>query len=162
MRSRSMRLSTPRSTREPDSICRWASSRMAISSAAAPCRPSALAPSLRICFWAAATALVKRACSSATRFSSMVYSGTLTEPDSTRCAVPMAMPEETPTPSKARSLVCLRRFRSVFIELASNEIEHGGQRLFRIAPADDHLDLVAASGGEHNQAHDGAAVGGVV
>src|SRR5262249_53344060 len=148
------------STREPESICRWASSRIPISSAAAPCNPAALTPSLRICFCAVATALVKRACSSATWLSSMVYSGTLTDPDSTRWAVPTAMPEDTPTPSKTCSFADFRRRRSVFIELPSDKVEHGGKRLFRITPVDDHLDLVAEAGGKHHQSHDRTPVSG--
>src|SRR5437764_7375376 len=132
---------------------------MAISSAAAPCNPAALAPSLRICFWAEATALAKRASSSPTWSSSMVYSGTLTAPDSTRWAMPTAMPEETPTPSKVCSLVLRRRLRSIFIELAPYQIEDGKQGLLRIAPADRYLDLVAEAGGQHHQAHDRTAIG---
>src|SRR6267143_1440590 len=120
---------------------------MAISSAAAPCRPAALAPNFRICFWAEATALA------------MVYSGTLTAPDSTRWANPTAMPEETPTPSKACSLIERRRLRSVFIELASDQIEHRHEGLLSIAPAHRHFDFVAKPGGEHHQSHDRAAVG---
>src|SRR4029077_10236306 len=89
----------------------------------------------------------------------MVYSGTFTAPDSTKWANPTAMPEETPTPSKACSLIGRRRLRSVFIELAPDQIEHRHQRLLGIAPTHRHLDFVAKSGGEHHQSHDRAAVG---
>src|SRR6516225_2462527 len=160
MRSRAIRCSTPRSTRLPESICRCASSRIAISSAAAPWSPAAFAPSLRICFWAVATALAKRACSSSTWEAEISYSGMCTAPVSTRCAVPSAMPEETPTPSKLRSLPTRRIRRSVFIELASDQIEDGGQRRLRLGAAHRHLDVIANAGGEHHQPHDRAAVGG--
>src|SRR6266403_1180853 len=120
---------------------------MAISSAAAPCRPAALAPNFRICFWAEATALAKRANSSATCSSAMVYSGTLTAPDSTRWANPTAMPEETPTPSKACSLIERRRLRSVFIELAPDQIEHrngevGRRAAEHVGQQDDAVALI--------------------
>src|SRR5258706_1881186 len=90
----------------------------------------------------------------------MAYSGTLTAPDSTRWATPTAIPDETPTPSKACSRVRRRRRRSVFIELAPDKIEYGRERLFRIAPVHRHLDLVADSRREHHQSHDRAPVGG--
>src|SRR5579863_8828750 len=151
-----MRCSTPRSTRLPDSMSRWASRRIPISSAAAPWRPAALAPSLRICFWERATALAKRACSSATCSASMGYSGTCTAPDSTRCTVPMAIPEETPTPSNRRSPVDRRVLRSVFIELAADERHDRGQRPLRVRPDGRHLYVAAGCGRQHHQAHDRA------
>src|SRR5262249_36267858 len=159
MRSRAMRCSTPRSTRLPESICRCASNRIAISSAAEPCNPAALASSLRICFWAVATALAKRACSSSTWAAVISYSGTWTAPVSTRWASPSAIPEETPTPSKTRSLPRRDR-RSILIELAPDQIEDGGERGLCLGPAGRHLDIVAEAGGEHHQPHDGAPVGG--
>src|SRR5437879_5977116 len=88
-----------------------------------------------------------------------MYPGTLTPPDSTRWATPPAMREETPTPSKVCSLVLRRRLRSIFIELARDQIEDGEQGLLRVAPADRHLDLVAEAGGKHHQAHDRSAIG---
>src|SRR6185312_2512015 len=158
-----MRLSTPRTTREPVSICRPASSRKPSSSAAVPWSAADL--SLSFFSWRCdlVTASAKRCCSAATASSAIAYSGTSMKPASTTWAVPMATPGETPRPARTRSArrrprrAGPSRLRSGFIELAPNQFGDGGHRRRRVDAADAHLDLRARAGRQHHQPHDRAA-----
>src|SRR5262245_23938722 len=152
-----MRFSTPRTTREPVSICRRASSRMPSSSAAAPGSSADLVFSLRSCRWDFSTASLKRSSSAGSLSSSTVYSGMSTEPASITWAGPMAMPKETPRPSMMRSrrlrLLPLRFF-SLFIEAALHQRDQGGERLGPGSALGADLDFGAWAGGQHHQPHD--------
>src|SRR5262245_48538301 len=155
-----MRFSTPRTTREPVSICNRASNRKPSSSAAAPGRSADLVFSLRSWRWDFSTASLKRSSSAGSLSSSTVYSGMSTEPASITWAGPMAMPSETPSPSMMCSRV-LRlappRFFSLSIEAALHQRDQGGERLGLGGALGADLDLRARAGGQHHQPHDRGA-----
>src|SRR4051812_38412038 len=164
-----MRFSTPRTTREPLSICICASRRKPSSSAAAPCSSALLVFSFFSCLSDFRSASAKRSSSASISDSAISYSGIWTAPISTTCASPIAMPAETPRPLKTISRRSpspdLRRRRdlapssclSFFIELPVDQIDQGGER--RAGPGADRaqLDLAADPGRQHHQAHDRAA-----
>ena len=153
-------------TREPESICRCASSRMPISSAAGAGSPRGLGFSLRICFRAEATASAKRACSASTWSASIVVLGHLdgagldemgrADGDAGRDAEARRRPARLPAPARLLGA-------SVFIELASDQIER--RRPARPRPAARprvSSIIVADAGGEHHQPHDRAAGDGQI
>src|SRR3954470_18955838 len=157
MRRSAMRRSTPRTRREPDSICSQASN----SSHSSPATPSpccaALDLSLRTCLTAAARACAKRSCSAATPAGRMSYSGVGSVPASDRKARPTAMPGDTASPVKLRSGRLLDGPASIFIELRLDQRFERVECRLCVGAGGAQLDDGAGGGGEHHEPHDGTA-----